>query len=115
MSDDLTKKLYARIHKLEGLLSEKNDIIEDLKLKIELLRASADDVILSENASLSLDAEWFAECAVREEESAMKAHGILADICDIVFEDSERAGTHGYSEVVERCKQLVEEKNGLSV
>jgi len=115
MSDDLTKKLYARIHKLEKLLSEKNDIIEDLKRKIKLLRASADDVILSENARLSVDCEWFATNAEEEEERATEVHGILAEICDIVFEDSERADIHGYKDVVERCKQLVEEKNGISV
>ena len=45
-----------------------------------------------------------------EEECAMNSGGILSDVCDLVFDDPERAATHGYEGVKEK---IVEMKNQL--
>jgi hypothetical protein len=44
--------------------------------------------------------------AQQEHESANEAHGLLADICDALFGDEERALNHGYEGVVEKAKEL---------
>ena len=41
-----------------------------------------------------------------EEAAAMHSGGILSDICDIVFDDSERAIRHGYDGVREKVIEL---------
>jgi len=43
-----------------------------------------------------------------EHEAANDAHGVLADLCDILFGDPERASTQGYDGLVERAAALVD-------
>jgi hypothetical protein len=50
---------------------------------------------------------YFAE----EEEKNTRLHGMLADVCDVLFESDDRASTKGYDGVVERAKALVKERN----
>lgn len=42
-----------------------------------------------------------------EEKAAIHSVGILSDVCDVVFADPQRAMTHGYDGVVERCRIMV--------
>lgn len=42
-----------------------------------------------------------------EETAALHSGGILSDVCDVVFDDPDRAAKHGYDGVVERCRELV--------
>lgn len=44
--------------------------------------------------------------ALEESESAHEAHGILADVCDALWGDEERALQHGYEGVVEKAAEL---------
>lgn len=41
-----------------------------------------------------------------EEQRAMESGGILSDVCDLVFDDPERAATHGYEGVKEKIVDL---------
>jgi hypothetical protein len=38
---------------------------------------------------------------------AHTAHGLLADVCDILFADGDRAATHGYEGLLDRARALV--------
>lgn len=35
-------------------------------------------------------------------------HGMLADLCDILFDDEDRASTHGHEGVLERAREVME-------
>ena len=39
--------------------------------------------------------------------------GIMADVCDVLFEDPDRAATHSYDGVVEKAKEVVKENADL--
>lgn len=41
-----------------------------------------------------------------EEECAMNSGGILSDVCDLVFDDPERAATHGYKGVHNKIAEI---------
>jgi len=43
-----------------------------------------------------------------EHEAANDAHGVLADLCDILFDDPERASTQGHDGIIERAAALVD-------
>lgn len=45
----------------------------------------------------------------QENERVGKEHGMLADICDLVFDDEERAAEHGYEGVVDKTREIVTE------
>jgi len=47
---------------------------------------------------------------MKENERVDKEHGMLADICDLVFDDENRAAEHGYEGVVEKVKRILLER-----
>jgi len=49
------------------------------------------------------------ETASRDEESATEAHGLLADLCDLLFEDDARAEMHSYDGVKERAEAILDQ------
>jgi len=53
------------------------------------------------------DLESVIKSMVEENERVDKEHGMLADICDLVFDDEFRAAEHGYEGVVETTKELL--------
>jgi len=48
----------------------------------------------------------------KEEEACNEVHGTLATICDLIFDDEERASTHGYEGVVDK---IIDTRNQLSL
>ena len=48
-----------------------------------------------------------------EHEAANDAHGVLADLCDILFGDPERASVHGYDGLIERARQAMGDESAL--
>lgn len=58
-------------------------------------------------AKLRADFARVQEAREREDESGERTSGILAEVCDIAFGDSERAATHGYEGIKERVTSLV--------
>lgn len=46
-----------------------------------------------------------------EAERSGEVDGMLADLCDILFEDKERAATHGYEGVVDKAREVVAERD----
>lgn len=46
-----------------------------------------------------------------EAERSGEVCGMLADLCDILFEDKERAATHGYEGVVDKAREVVAERD----
>ncbi|MHC4397974.1 MAG: hypothetical protein ACYS1A_20210 [Planctomycetota bacterium] len=67
----------------------------------------------AENAKLKkYHDEWVSNAraaetrADEEHESANEAHGLLANVCDALYGDEERALNHGYEGVVEKAKEL---------
>ncbi len=46
-----------------------------------------------------------------ESERSGEVCGMLADLCDILFEDKERAATHGYEGVVDKAREVVAERD----
>lgn len=69
------------------------------------LQASKRDRVRARHAEQQLRSAL--DQANRVETECMVVHGTLADVCDILFEDDERAEMHAYDGVRERARELV--------
>ena len=58
-------------------------------------------------AQLQARVKTLEEMLYEEEKCAEESGGILSDVCDILFNDPNRAATHGYEGVIERAKLLM--------
>ena len=80
----------------EGLRTEREGLLKEMEnLHARAVRLEAE----KEGLKASLEVE---------EEAAQVSGGILSNVCDILFEDPERAATHGYEGVQNKAKDYVE-------
>jgi len=112
----LKKRLDAKDMTLEEAAYIAGELLqENAQIEVDLVtaRTNARDGLLQAKRELDglnkrctrLEAQLTAE-----EQCAMNSGGILSDVCDLVFDDPERAATHGYEGVKEK---IVEMKNQL--
>lgn len=72
------------------------------------------DVLMAENGrlfrcneELTTERESYKHALEKEEQKAIKSDGILSSVCNTLFEDEERASTHGYDGVEEKAKDAI--------
>lgn len=83
------------------LVKENTKLCEEIKEAQNDLEAAQKEHDELKNRCEKLEAQLTAE-----EQRAMESGGILSDVCDLVFDDPERAATHGYNGVHNKIAEI---------
>lgn len=109
MSKYTLKSLKARLDSKDMTLEEAAFIAGELLYENAVLDGEL-STAQTECDELKKRCEKLEAQLTTEEQCAMESGGILSDVCDLVFDDPERAATHGYEGVKEK---IVDQKNRL--